>query len=75
MGKVIFERDSVLFDKKENNYPLLANVMYALSCFPRNECIDILDFGGSLGSSFFQNRDRLLGYKYNWHIVEQVNFG
>lgn len=74
LGKAKFESDSVLFDTKEYNYPLLANVMYALSSFPRNEYINILDFGGSLGSSFFQNRDRLLGYKYKWHIVEQVNF-
>lgn len=74
LGKAKFERDGVLFDKKEYNYPLLANVCYTLSAFEKDKWVNILDFGGSLGSSFFQIRDRLAGYQYKWHIVEQMNF-
>ena len=74
LGKAKFERDGVLFDKKEYNYPLLANICYTLSTFEKDKCVNILDFGGSLGSSFFQIRDRLAGYQYKWHIVEQMNF-
>lgn len=73
-GEAEFERDSVLFYKKEYNYPLLASICYTLSMFGADNSANILDFGGSLGSTFFQNRDKLSGYKFKWHIVEQLNF-
>lgn len=34
----------------------------------------MLDFGGSLGSTYFQNRDILQSLDVCWHIVEQNNF-
>lgn len=73
-GEAVFERDSVLFDEKEYNYPLLANLLYVLSVYAKENTVNILDFGGSLGSTYFQNRDKLTGYDYKWHIVEQPNF-
>jgi putative methyltransferase (TIGR04325 family) len=37
--------------------------------------LSVLDFGGSLGSTYFQNKEFLDGFKKcNWSIVEQENF-
>lgn len=72
-GEAVFERDSVLFDKVQYSWPLLAGLLWAAS---RNDNrLNVLDFGGSLGSSYFQNL-RLLGHlrELRWNIVEQPNF-
>jgi putative methyltransferase (TIGR04325 family) len=38
----------------------------------KNSCLNILDFGGSFGSSYFQNFSVLQDHKkFNWIIVEQ----
>jgi putative methyltransferase (TIGR04325 family) len=40
-----------------------------------NRILNVLDFGGSLGSSYFQNRNFLSGLKeLKWNIVEQKHF-
>ncbi len=36
--------------------------------------LTVLDFGGSLGSTFFQNRKLLDGLPVNWNVVEQPHF-
>ncbi len=75
-GRAVFERDGVLFYEQEYNYPFLAALFYAL-----NGCVSsgskypcVLDFGGSLGSTFFQNRGLLAPFSCRWHIVEQPHF-
>lgn len=75
-GEAVFERDGVIFDKKEYNYPLLATLQRTInSCRKNNKTVHILDFGGSLGSTFFQNRDYLEAMMpYEWHICEQPHF-
>lgn len=72
-GKAVYERDSVIFDKIEYSYPLLAALLWAAA---RNEGkISVIDFGGSLGSSYFQNRKFLEGLnEVRWNIVEQANY-
>ncbi|MCX8125373.1 MAG: methyltransferase, TIGR04325 family [Spirochaetes bacterium] len=70
-GEAVYERDSVLFDKIQYAWPLLAGLMWvAARCGGR---LNVLDFGGSLGSSYFQNR-RFLQHllSVRWNIVEQV---
>lgn len=73
-GKAEFERDGVLFYEKDYNYPLLAALFYALAHVGQRA--DILDFGGSLGSTYFQNKDMLAAYgdDIHWSIVEQKHF-
>ena len=73
-GKAEFERDGVLFYEKEYNYPLLAALFYSLASIGKSA--NILDFGGSLGSTYYQNRMLLAGLGMNvyWNIVEQENF-
>jgi putative methyltransferase (TIGR04325 family) len=72
-GDAVYERDSVVFDKIEYSWPLLAGLLWVAS---RNgNRLNLLDFGGSLGSSYFQNRHFLNHLKeLRWNIVEQPGF-
>lgn len=69
-GEAVYERDSFLFDKIEYSWPLLASLLYVASV--NDNCLNLLDFGGSLGSTYFQNRNFLSSLKeLSWSIVEQ----
>lgn len=72
-GRAIFERDSVLFDHIEYSWPILAALLWIAS--QRNNRLHVLDFGGSLGSGYRQNRG-FLGSLENlsWSVVEQPHF-
>ena len=72
-GSAVYERDSVLFDHVEHSYPVLAGMLRAaVECGNR---LSVLDFGGSLGSSYFQCREFLsVVDDLQWGIVEQENF-
>ena len=70
-GQAVYERDSVLFNKKQYSWGLLAALQ--ASAIQGGE-LSILDFGGSLGSTYYQNRDFLKSIKFIWHIVEQPHF-
>ena len=72
-GEAVFERDSVLFDEIHYSWPVIAALMWAAA--RNNGKLHVLDFGGSLGSSYFQNRKFLSSLKLiSWHIVEQEHF-
>lgn len=72
-GLAVYERDSVIFDKIEYSFPLLSGLMWIASRNKGN--LNVLDFGGSLGSSYFQNRNFLDSLeKVNWCVVEQPGF-
>jgi len=65
-----YERDSVLFYSEAINYPLI-DIFNKIQKKKRT-CLNILDFGGSLGSTYFQNYSILKNKnKFNWSIVEQ----
>lgn len=72
-GKAVYERDSVCFDDIEYSFPVLASLLYVAS---RNgEALTVLDFGGALGSSYFQNRGMLSHFpRLRWCVVEQPHF-
>jgi putative methyltransferase (TIGR04325 family) len=72
-GGAVYERDSVLFDEVQYSWPLLSALLWIAS---RNgNRLHLIDFGGSLGSSYFQNR-RFLAHlsELSWNIVEQAKF-
>jgi putative methyltransferase (TIGR04325 family) len=71
--KRIYERDSVLYNSMEYSWPIAT--MLLKSAHQNNNTLRILDFGGSLGSTFYQNRG-LLGNEIDikWGIVEQRSF-
>ena len=68
-----YERDSVIYNKIQYSYPVLAGLMLVAS--KHNNNLNVLDFGGALGSSYFQNKRFLdLLNNVNWGIVEQSDF-
>jgi len=72
-GQAPYERDSVLFDEIEYSWGLLAALMW-VAAQSEGE-LNIIDFGGSLGSTYFQNRKFLASLsKVQWNIVEQKHF-
>jgi putative methyltransferase (TIGR04325 family) len=72
-GEVAYERDGVVFAEVEYSWPLLAGLIWVAA--RSGGRLDVLDFGGSLGSTYFQNRRFLsqLG-EVRWSIVEQPHF-
>jgi len=69
-GEAIYERDSVLFDKKEYPYAIISALLYIAA--RNNNKLNVIDFGGSLGSTWFQIRDFIPPeIELSWSIVEQ----
>lgn len=72
-GEAACERDSVLFDSVQHSFPVLAGLLRA--AVENDNRLSVLDFGGSLGSSFVQCRDFLAAVSsLQWGIVEQEHF-
>jgi putative methyltransferase (TIGR04325 family) len=72
-GEAVYERDSVIFDEIEYFFSTLAALLLIAS---RNgNRLSVLDFGGALGSSYYQNRKMLSHLPdLSWHVVEQGHF-
>lgn len=69
-GEAVYERDSVLFDKKEYPYAIISALLYI--AVRNNNKLNVIDFGGSLGSTWFQVRDFIPAeIELSWSIVEQ----
>lgn len=72
-GEAAYERDGVLFNEEKVVWPVFGALMTvaAQSCGR----LDVLDFGGSLGSLYWQHR-RLLNQlpDVRWSVVEQAHF-
>jgi putative methyltransferase (TIGR04325 family) len=72
-GEAVYERDSVLFDKIQYSWPLLSALLWITT--QNKGSLRVADFGGSLGSSYFQNRIFLAGLpELQWNIIEQERF-
>lgn len=71
-GVKAYERDTVVFDQVEYSWPLLTGLMWIAAQNDGN--LDIIDFGGSLGSTYFQNKKFLENLNVKWHIVEQKHY-
>jgi putative methyltransferase (TIGR04325 family) len=72
-GEFPYERDSVLFNKIQYSYPLLASLLWIAE--KNNGRLNVLDFGGALGSSYYQNIKFLNSIsEVKWCIVEQSQF-
>ena len=72
-GEAAFERDSVVFEKEDHAWHVVASLLLIAS---RNgNKLHVLDFGGSLGSQYFQNK-RFFEHlsEFSWSVVEQQNF-
>lgn len=72
-GDAAFERDSVLFNEIEYDWPVLAGLMWAAASSGGK--LNVLDFGGALGSSYFQNYQLLEKLSdVKWSVVEQLHY-
>lgn len=71
-GKAAYERDSVTFDIPEYAWPVLSAILWAAA--NRGGGITVMDFGGSLGSTYFSLRTFLKDLPIRWHVVEQPRF-
>ncbi|HEY8360765.1 MAG TPA: methyltransferase, TIGR04325 family, partial [Ramlibacter sp.] len=72
-GEAAYERDSVLFEDIDPNWPVAAGLLWAAARCDGQ--LSVLDFGGALGSSYFQNREVLQGLgSLRWNVVEQAHY-
>ncbi len=72
-GEAVYERDSVIFKEKQYSEELLSALLDIAK--KNNQTLNVLDFGGSLGSTYYQNKSRLSELKsLKWNIVEQAHF-
>jgi putative methyltransferase (TIGR04325 family) len=71
-GEAAYERDSVLFHRLEYSNELLELFQLLIK---EKGCLDVVDYGGSLGSTYFQYQ-QLLGNvpDLKWSVVEQSHF-
>lgn len=70
-GQAKYERDSVLFYDNQKNYNL---IMYLALLARKTTSLNILDFGGALGSTYFQHKDIISELNCNWTIIEQNHY-
>ncbi|MDR2409939.1 MAG: methyltransferase, TIGR04325 family [Bacteroidales bacterium] len=72
-GKYPYERDSVVFEKIQYNWPLFTCFGYVLK--EERRPASVVDFGGSLGSIYISNRWFFDENSIKqWIVVEQPNF-
>jgi len=72
-GKAVFERDSVCFHHEEYRWPTLACLLRIAA--ENGGVLRVLDFGGSLGSFYFQHRKHFRHLKnIRWAVVEQPHY-
>jgi len=70
-GEAAYERDSMLFDEIQHSQDLIN----AFECSIEKNALHVVDFGGSLGSTYFQYKtifNKLSDFK--WAVVEQKHF-
>lgn len=72
-GEAAYERDSVNFDEVQYSALLTGALKTILE--EQHGRLRMVDFGGSLGSSYYQNRQLLATAKeLSWNVVEQKHF-
>jgi len=72
-GEAAFERDGVVFQEPDYRWPLVACLLR--EAMKHDGRLRVLDFGGALGSSYFQHRSVLRGVtELHWGVVEQPMF-
>jgi len=72
-GKAVYERDSVLLPKPEYPWPLIGCLLSA--ALAAGGRLTVLDFGGALGSTYYQCRPFLTNVpQLAWMVVEQKHY-
>ena len=72
-GDAVSERDTVLFNEIHYTWPVLSTLMWVAA--KNMGKLNVLDFGGSLGSTYYQNKAFLDDLPHvRWNIVEQPQY-
>jgi putative methyltransferase (TIGR04325 family) len=72
-GKAAYERDTVLFHEHDFQFAIVAALLH--SALAHKGHLNVLDFGGSLGSTYRQCAPLLkVVPSLNWHVIEQPTF-
>jgi putative methyltransferase (TIGR04325 family) len=72
-GEAVFERDSVCFYKEDYRWPALACLLSIAA--EKDGKLNVLDFGGALGSFYFQHNKFFKRLKsIRWSVIEQAHF-
>lgn len=72
-GEAAYERDSILYHELRFPWPILAALLRIAAL--NQGRLGVLDFGGSLGSTYFQCRPFLDSLsEFRWSVVEQRDF-
>jgi putative methyltransferase (TIGR04325 family) len=72
-GRAAAERDGAVFSAIPYSFPLLSGLLR--TAVRHDSALVVLDFGGSLGSSYYQCRPFLNGIrKLTWCVIEQPMF-
>jgi putative methyltransferase (TIGR04325 family) len=71
-GRAAYERDSVLFHEPSVRFEILAPLLRA--ALRHGGRLDVIDFGGSLGTLYRQCRPHLPLATLRWQVVEQPAF-
>lgn len=70
-GMAVYEQDGVCFHKMLVNYELIAAFLYV---YAKENRLEVVDFGGSLGSTYFRYRQLWEELGAKWTVVEQKHF-
>ncbi|MBY4610065.1 methyltransferase, TIGR04325 family [Rhizobium sp. 9T] len=71
-GRKAYERDSITFETRQYAFPIATALLWASHA---RGALNVLDFGGGLGTTYFQNRPFLQAVpRVNWVIIEQQTF-
>lgn len=71
-GRAAFERDGVVFAAAEFNWPVITHLLWVAAEKGR---LRVVDFGGSLGSIFWQHQSFFRKFsEVSWTVVEQPHF-
>jgi putative methyltransferase (TIGR04325 family) len=72
-GEVAYERSALTYNQRSVSFPLLAGLLYAAN--HNNHHLVVLDYGGSLGSIYYQLKPFLTNIpSIRWCVVEQPTF-
>lgn len=72
-GEAAFERDSVLFYEQEYVWPVLSGLFLAAT--HNQGKLNVLDFGGAFGSTYFQYKSFLQKMvDMTWNVIEQSHY-
>jgi putative methyltransferase (TIGR04325 family) len=72
-GEAAYDRDAVVFDRVQFSFPVIAAMLKA--ALDRGGSLAVLDFGGSLGTSYRQLKTFVPSLpRLKWNIVEQQQF-